>query len=202
MEKLNKRVVEFIEKYANLLDSDITDFQIMARNFLKRSDYTELLLALKSADIDLNEAAIFSPEFDKYSILWIDTTNLDYEFYKTAAEKLKHIDYLPNLKNKTVVDLNLFCNTKVAATPNMSFSDVSNASSFRKLSTKIECKPYINEYSNNIKVMLVLLDDHGNSYYIGNERIIGRLYPDIGWALSEDLFEKCSEQLLDLLKDF
>ena len=85
---------QFLERYSDKID-DTKELLTLGRSMLKQLEYVDLLLTLKSCDIDINDKDIFNVNYNKYAVTWENNDILIHSFYNNL--------YKNNLQRQKVI---------------------------------------------------------------------------------------------------
>ena len=201
MIKMRAPTKQFLEHYSDKIE-DIKELLALGRSMLKELDYIDLLIALHSADIKINENDIFNSNYNKHVVTWETNDTLIHSFYndldKNNLAKKKTFVGLDNLTRGDFV--------KKFNSQHWQKSDVFilNSSFNRenhKLNGSVDIFAVINEDDNNLEVHAKLRDNHNGALIIKTIIRIGHFYDNVGYGWSQQKFKDRLDYLTRIIQD-
>lgn len=192
---------QFLERYSDKIE-DIKGLLTLGRSMLKDFEYVDLLLTLKSSDIDISDKDIFNVNYNKYIVTWENNDTLIHSFYnnlnKNNLAKKKTFVGLGNLTRGNFVKK--FRSQHGQKTDVFILNNGLSRESY-KLTDSVDIFAIINEDDNNLEVHAKLRDNHNNPLIIRTIIRIGHFYDHVGYGWDQQRFKDRLDYIIRVIED-
>ena len=201
MIKMRESTRQFLERYSDKIE-DIKGLLTLGRSMLKEPEYIDLLLTLKSCDIDIDDKDIFDVSYNKYVVTWENNDTLVVSFYrnmyKNNLQIQKSINGLDKLTRGDFIDrFKSYSGQKT----HIQLIESSLRAGNYKLTDSVDIFTAINEDNNKLEVHAKLRDNHNNPLILRTTIPIGHYYDHVGYGWNQQRFEAWADYLTRIIQD-